>query len=299
MTRAAPVELRSGLGRVFGIVDGDDAALRRARLRGFEVVLALVVATEYWLRAVPRWNDLEPHYWALLGVATVAGAAVVLTPWRRAGFAAIAAAHAVLVWSEFPSTGNHAYLELALAVLAALLVLDRSGEQQLELRAVRWMVVVVLFYSGLQKLAQGAYLHGEYLAFSLASPSFRPLLGRLVAHDELVRLASFGGNVGDGPYRVASWPLLAASNVTWIAELALAPALCRPRTRSAAVAAAIALLVVIEVGARELFFGLVFANALLLFARRNAHAVFLPVAVLVLAALALVRAGALPEFAFY
>ena len=55
----------------------------------------------------------------------------------------------------------------------------------------------------------------------------------------------------------------------------------------------------IEVGARELFFGLVFANALLLFARRNAHAVFLPVAVVVLAALALVRAGAVSELAFY
>src|SRR6185369_6460185 len=115
--------MATALDRLFSIVDGDDGAARHRRLRAFEAILVLVIGVEYWARAIPKWGLLAPHYYGLLAIATLACAAVLATPWRRAAFSALVVTHAVLVWSEFPSTGNHAYLELGLCALAAFLSL--------------------------------------------------------------------------------------------------------------------------------------------------------------------------------
>jgi len=285
--------------RLFALVDGDRHEVRAARLAAFEQAFALIVGAEYWLRALPRWDELSPLYLPLLGVATVACAAIVFRVARRPAFLALAAAHAVLVWSEFPATGNHAYLELALALLAAFLSPDDEAEAQLYLRALRWTTLIVLFASGVQKLAQGYYVNGEYLAFSLGSPSYRAVLGFLVSPDELARFAALRGEVGDGPYRPASWPLLAASNAIWLAEITLASALVWRRTRAVAMIAAALLLVVIEAAAREVFFGLVFASLLLTFARGDVQRPARWVVAAALLALLAVRAGWLPEVTFY
>jgi len=281
------------------LVDGDEPALRARRLAAFEQGVVLVVVAEYWLRAIPKWGQLAAHYDALLAIATVAGALILARRWRRPALLALAAAHVVLLWTEFPSSGNHAYLELYVLLLAALLRCDDEQEGRLYLRAVRWLVVIVLFSSGIQKLAHGYWLHGEYLAFSLGSETYRALIGWLLPADELARLAGLRGEVGDGPYRIASLPLLVLGNTTWLAEILLAPALCWRRTRPAAMVLALLLLAAIETVAREVFFGLVFASAILLFARRDLQTPARGLIALALALLALVRAGILPEVTFY
>ncbi len=284
--------------RIAALVDGDERRVRARRLASFEQAFALVVGVEYWLRAVPRWQQLAPIYFVLLAIATPACLAIVCRVARRPAFLVLAAAHAVLVWSEFPSAGNHAYLELVLCLCAAFLSPDDEGESLLYLRALRWIVVIVLFYSGLQKLVHGYWVGGEYLAFSLGSETYRKALGWLVAPGELARLAALQGEVGDGPYRAGPGLRLAA-NVTWIAEIALAPALCWRRTRSLALVAALVLLALIEVAAREVFFGLLFATMLLAFARRDLSTpARLPVAALLLW-LVLSRVGLAPEMVFY
>ena len=305
----APLRLgkmqETGLGRLFAIVDGDDPALRARRLRAFEAIFALVVGVETWLRALSSVGPLQPVDRALLAVVTPACVAIVVSAaapaWRlrRPAFALIALCLASLLWREFPASGNHAYLELAVCLLGSLLSLDSPEEQLLELRAVRWMAVVIFFYSGLQKLVQGYYLHGEYLAFSFGSTSFRPVLALLADSGEIARLAALRGDVGDGPYRLGNAALLAASNATWILEIAIAPALCWRRTRSLAVGVALAFLLGIEAAAREAFFGLVFADAILLFARRDQHARALPLVAALLALLALIRLGIVPEVTFH
>lgn len=285
--------------RIAALVDGDDAAVRARRLRAFEQAFVLIVVAEYWLRAIPKWGQLGTHYDVLLAVATAAGAAVLLGRIRRPAFLALAAAHLVLIASEFPSSGNHAYLELYVCLLAALLRADDAEEGALELRALRWLAVIVLFASGLQKLAHGYWLHGEYLAFALGSDTYRALLGWTLPADELARLARLRGEVGDGPYRVTSLPLLLLANGTWIAELVLAPALVWTRTRGPALVAALLLLCAIELVAREVFFGLVFASALLTFTRGDRQsAARWPIALLLLV-LGLMRLRILPEVAFY
>jgi hypothetical protein len=267
--------------------------------RAYETILVLVIGVEYWLRAIPKWGQLAPHYYWLLAMATIACPLALVRRTRRPAFAALALSHAVLVWTEFPSTGNHAYLELLLCAFAGFLDPAEPGDARLYVRAVRWVAVVVLASSGLQKLWQGCYFHGEYLAFSLGAESFRPVLRPLLSHDEFARLTALTGAVGDGPYRVGSLPLVAAANATWITELALGPLLCIRKTRMLAVAVALGLLLAIELAAREVFFGLVFANAILVFAPERAHRRAVPVVGVVLGVLALSRLGILPAMTFY
>lgn len=287
--------------RIAALVDGDEAGVRARRLRAFEQAFVLIVVAEYWLRALPKWGLLGRHYDVLLAVATAAGAAILaVSRLRRAGFALLAASHLVLLWSEFPSSGNHAYLELYVCLLVVLLRHDDPDEQLLELRALRWLAVIVLFWSGVQKLAHGYWVNGEYLVFSLGSETYRALLGWTLPADELARVARLPGQVGDGPYRVEGAPvLLLLANATWLAEIVLAPALVWRRTRAVALLLALLLLAGIEVVAREVFFGLVFASLLLLFAHgdRQSAARWLVAGALVV--LALSRLGVLPEVTYY
>lgn len=285
--------------RIATLVDGDEASLRTRRLHAFEQAFVLVVAGEYWLRAIPKWGQLGAHYDVLLAIASVACVAVLLGRARRLAFLGLAAGHLVLLWSEFPASGNHAYLELYVCLLAALLRPDDPGEAQLELRALRWLAVIVLFFSGVQKLAHGYWLDGQYLAFALGSETYRAMLGWLLPDAELARLARLRGEIGDGPYHVASPALLVLSNATWIAEIVLAPALVWVRTRAAAMVAALLLLLGIELVAREVFFGLVFASMILLFARRDLQTPARAVVALLVLLLFLSRLGVLPEASFY
>jgi hypothetical protein len=238
---------------------------RLPALRAFERILLLVVGFEAWLRAIPKWGQLSGAYDVHLGVVSVACLIGVATPWRRSALAVVAMSQGYIAWREFPSTGNHAYLEVALCALGATLRVEDDADRALYLRGVRWLVLVVFFWSGVQKLAHGYWTHGEYLAFSLDTAGFRPVLAWLVDADELRRLAAFDGQVGDGPYTTSSWRLLAVSNGTWIVETLLPAFLVWRRTRIAAALAGLALLAGIEIGAREVFFGLIFANAIVTF----------------------------------
>lgn len=291
--------MKAARGRIARLVDGDDGAVRTRRLAAFEQAFALIVVAEYWLRALPKWGLLGRHYDVLLGVATVAGVAIVARRWRRAAFLVLAAAHATLIAYEFPSTGNHAYLELYVCLFAALLRPDADGEALLELRALRWLAVIVLFWSGVQKLAHGYWTSGEYLAFSLGSETYRALLGWTVPDADLARLVRWQGEVGDGPYRGGGLVLPLLSNATWIAEIVLAAALVWPRTRRTAMVLALLLLLGIELVAREVFFGLVFASLLALFARGDVQSVARWPIALALVLLTLSRLGVLPEATFY
>jgi hypothetical protein len=268
-------------------------------LRAFELILILVVATEYWLRALAKWPQLASAYQVHLAIATVLCLVALNPTWRRGALGLLAASHAVLVWREFPATGNHAYLEVMLLALAAFLSPDDETDARTYTDAVRWLVVVVFFWSAVQKIVHGYWFDGQYLAFSLDSAGFRPVLGLLIQRDELARLATYHGEVGDGPYIVRGFSLVAVSNATWIIELALPALLVWSRTRTVAALAGIALVAAIQAGARELFFGLVFSNAILLFLPGIWHRrASIPIAVLLIA-MTLSRLGLLPTAVFH
>lgn len=239
----------------------------QVKLRAFQIILALVICTEYWIKAFGFWSEQRVDDVISLVAVTLLAGWVVWGRGRRLAFAGIALLQAWYVWSLFPQTGNHRYLELIFATLFALLDDELEEERRLLLRSLRWMVLVVLFWSGVQKLVHGYWLDGQYLAFSLWREPFRQALAPLLGVEELQRLTSFTGAVGDGSYRVSAPLFLVVSNLVWIAEIALAVLLYLPRTRRAAMIAACLVFVATEVVARELMFGVEFLAAILLFDR--------------------------------
>jgi len=273
--------------------------VRAAQVLAFERIFVLVIGVEYWCRGLVRWNDLSSAYVASLAAATLLCGLVLVTPLRRFALLALAAIHAFTVWSEFPAAGNHAYLEVMLCALGALLDPRQESDRRLYVAAARWLGVVILFYSGLQKLVHGYYFRAEYFAFSLWIESFRSVFQWLLPPAEYQRLIAFRGEPGDGPFFVASPLVVAISNLTWIAELGLAPALLWPRTRRIAVVLTLALIVAIELAAREVFFGLLYMNLILMFLETRTHAKLVAPVVALLAALLLVRIGWLPPVTFY
>lgn len=276
----------------------DESPRAPASVRAYETILLLILVAESWARAVPKWGQLAPAYLGHLAAVTMLCPLGLYVSWRRAALGALAVLYAVLVWHEFPAAGNHAYLEIVLCALGALLYVDDQAERRLYVRVVRWIVVVIFFYSGIQKAVHGYWTRGQYLAYSLGTAGF-DVLGRLFDPDELARLSSYRGLAGDGPYLVASWPVLALSNGTLLLEVILAPLLLWRSTRTLAACAALALLACIEVGAREVFFGLVFANAIAFYLPAAIQRALVVPAALGLGVLVLSRLGVLPAITFY
>jgi hypothetical protein len=287
---------RSSLARA---LDWDDPGTHVPKIRAFQTIFVCVLAAEYWARAIPKWEQLSTLYTTSLGVSTLLAVAVLGTPWKRLAFLGLAVTQAAVVWAEFPAAGNHAYLELFLCLLCAALDGREPDDQRLFLRAVRWMVCVIFVYGGLQKWIHGYYSHGQFLAFSLLTESFRPVLRPLLPADEFARLVAYTGQPGSGPYLVSSPLFLIFSHGVYLVEIALAPLLLLPATRVFGLFAAIGFMAGIEAAARELFFGLVFVNAILCFARTDLNRRLIPVFVSVLIVLLLIRAGVLPEMTFY
>lgn len=182
---------------------------------------------------------------------------------------------AAIVWL-FPAVSNHFFLVFSCLLLLSVLDLERRDEALLGLQACRWLALIVFFYSGLQKVLYGTYFKGQLLAWTIAHDSrFQAAFGVVLPQDEMLRLQSLANTAG--PFLSEWWPLLAASNFTYLFELIAPFLLLHPRSRSAALAATTVFLLLIETAAREYFFGCVFVNLLFLFSRRNWYPVLLPV----------------------
>jgi len=288
-----------GFESVLARLDGDEPGTRHSKVRAFQIILALVVCTEYWTKYLRRWGDLGADEVVAWAAVTILAAAVVHGRWRRPAFAGIALVQTWYVWSLFPMAGNHRYLEAAFALAFAVLDDEDGPEQVLLLRSLRYMVLVVLFYSGLQKLVHGYWLRGQFLAWSLWLDNFRTALQPLLPREEFTRLTSQGWSPGDGPYLISSRPLVLLSNAVWLSEMVLAALLVPRATRAFACVATCALIAGSEVLAREMMFGIEFAAATLLFLRGDFLRRCVVPAAALLAALVLVRLGIFPEVGFH
>jgi hypothetical protein len=295
---AATDGIRPGLPRYVSFLDGDAPGSEPRKVRAFQIILSLTICAEYWVKALNAWHELFPIEFAALAAATLLATVVVQGRWRRAGLAGFALLQLGYVWAHFPHTGNHRYLELVFAALLAFLRDDDDDEVRLTLRSLRWMVVVVLFFSGVQKLVHGYYFRGQFLAHSMWRDWFRTALGPLLPAEELERLTSYVVAVGDGPYLVSSPGFVAISNAVWILEIALAVLLIPRVTRGVAWIAVCLFVVATEAVAREFMFGVEFVAAITLFARGDATRRLVVPAAVVLGVFVLMRLGVLPEVLF-
>lgn len=254
--------------RFLALAGGDDAALAHAKVDALRRFVLLFAAARSWLWLAFN-RDLDPG--SLAAVALSGCAALAWWPRGRtwAPRLALPVLLLQLVWT-LPLTNNHFFLELACVALLALVSADGDGEE-LALDAIRWVTVLVLVHTGVQKVLHGLYFHGEFLAFMAArADRFADAFRWLVPADELARLARLAAEprAGAGPFRVDSTPFVVVANLVWIVEIVLGVLLVPRRTRTVAAIAALAFVLAIQLGARELGFALLFANLLLAFLPR-------------------------------
>ena len=250
-----------------------------ARVGAFRTFLLLYGATRSWLWVHYTTTGDAGLWLAAVAMSVSAGLAL----WPRTADAspwlALPAVAFQAAW-RFPYTANHLYLEL---LCLALLVLSGPG-RGLALQALRWLTVLVLFHTGLQKLLYGAYLHGDFLAFMVGSQErFADAFRWILPEGEVLRLEGIDRKAaGAGPYRVDHAGFVLASRLVVVAELLLPILLIAQRTRLLAALAATLLMVSIQAGALEIGFALLFTNLLLLFVPAPWNARLLPFFALVL-----------------
>ncbi len=282
--------------RLFRFVDGGeaDADSRVGIVRTF---MMLHLAVRFWV-VLGQGSESWEYGFAL--AMTAAAVASFVPPVSRAGVAVAAALMLGMVVRHMPTTANHEFLELFLVSLLAFCDLRIAAERALFIRTARWLAILVLFWSGTQKVIFGSYFHGEFLSFSVAaSDAFRDTLGRLLPDAEVARLRSidpFGSP--SGPFRVGAPLFLVASNGAYLGEIGLSLALVFPRTRVRAAVGMMVLVVLIEIAAREVFFGGLSMLLLMMFVAPRLSRRVLPLVLVVYAAALFSHFGLLPDWTY-
>jgi len=172
---------------------------------------------------------------------------------------------------SLPFTPNHWFLEFI--CLAFLALLDGNDEQEGELllQVLRWFTIMFFFYSGLQKVLYGYYFDGQFLGyimvFDFIDGRFASFLRFFMPASEFERLMAIGPdlNNGDGPFSVDSTLFRIVSNGVYVFEMLVPMLLLIPRVRPLAAVFSIGFIIAIEAGARELVFGALMINLLLIF----------------------------------
>ena len=277
--------------RLLNIAAGDDPDTVVSKVHSFRLIVLMVIFTESLPMAIfsaahhlPRARLMIPSA-LLIGICLVA---VWKNFWvRRATLVVSLVLIVNFTALMFPDVGNHQYLALVCLALLSFLDLSKGEERFALLQSLRWVTAIGLFYTGLQKILHGLYLNGGFFGYTFATePRFAAVFRHLVSAQEATRLSGLGGPVeGAGPYGVALSPLLIVACGTIILELALPVLLLVKKTRFVATIATIIFMLVVQIGAKELMFAVIFVDLLLLFFRRDVHTRVVPVVALFLAAL--------------
>ncbi len=267
-------------------LDKSDGSL----LRAFEIILLMHVTARLWIWAMRPYAGAGASKYVVAVAATGLALAALRPVFERLALTAIALILLGKIVATFPETSNHSLLELLGVALFAFLDRQCVEEGELLLRACRWMVLIVLFWSGLQKVLYGTYFHAEFLgAFIAFKPSFAQAFGAVLPAAELARLQSLAARAGAGPFAVNSMLLVVLSNAVYLVEIGLPVLLLWTRTRAAALLAAILFTAALQAAAREIFFAALFVNLLLLFARRAVNRRLLPIFALLYLGLLMTR----------
>lgn len=278
--------------------DADDVA--RSKATAFRRFLLLLLAVESW-EALHHWAG-KAGFPAHVGIAVVLTSCAALA-WNvrlmrwATGVGALAMAAEIVL--AFPRNANHHWLGLVLLALLTLFAAGRADEDAPLLEGLRWIAVIGLFWAGSQKVLYGYYFGGEFLTYAVArSARFAEFFALFVPADELARVRAIEYGPGAGPYRIDSPLFVLVSNLAYLPELLLPPLLLWCRTRLVGLTALVVYLFAIEIGAREVFFGLLMLQLLLLFTERDWNRRLLPVFVAFTLYLLAMSAGLLPRWEF-
>ncbi len=259
----------NGWRRILALPGAEGGADQIAVLRAFELILLMHVTTRIWLWALRPYVPAGDAKLLVVITVTVVALAALKRNWARPAAAMIALILFGKMLATFPAASNHSLLELAGVTLLALLDRQLPEERSILQQALCWMVAIVLFSSGLQKVLYGTYFDAQFLgAFIALKPSFAQAFGSLLPAAELSRLQSLPMSEGAGPFAVDSVAVVVLSNAVYAFEMAAPAFLLWSRTRAFGMLAAIVFTVALQTAARELLFGGLLVNMLLLFAPR-------------------------------
>lgn len=217
-----------------------------------------------WLR-----QGDEGAFWMICSLAMGAALGLTFTPvearWPSLSRAIALVAVSVEMTAQFPINSNHSWLECVLVGLLAATDFRRPEQRAMLVAVGRWLVVLVMFHSGLQKILHGTYFDGMYLATLANDDGFSALVKTVVGPAEHARLSAGLKQGSEGPFALSSALGVAVSNAVYVSELAVAALLFFERTRRLGAIAALLVLCVIEVLALEMTFGLLMLNLIALY----------------------------------
>jgi hypothetical protein len=254
-----------------------------SNLRAFRVLVLAHVAVQSWawaIRPTPPPVTFPPL--AIHASAAVLSLLCIGSLFGRGRLLCMAALPFALwefLWL-FPMAANHGFLAVVLLGLCAGLDTERADEEALLIQSLRWVAVLIFVWAGVQKLLNGLYLRGEFLAWMIGQGVDRwaDVFGWTMSAADIERLRGYPRYMlGSGPYRVDAPLFLLAANGVWLGEIALGVALAFRRTRELAALGAIVLVFVIQLAPREFMFALLYTNLLLIFVRGDWNRRLLPV----------------------
>lgn len=164
---------------------------------------------------------------------------------------------------ELPAAANHAFVEALTVTFVGSAYLCDSREKSDEFEqasrntmfALRWWPILLMLWTGINKLIYRTYFDGAYLAEKLRNePRFQNMLAPFMNDGELERITS----AGDGPFYFQSIFLILLSNSVYITEILAGGFLLFRKTRILGLITCMAVIVAIEVFAREITFGIFF-----------------------------------------
>ena len=275
------------LDRLLALADDDQPESRRIKLDALRLVLVASLILEFSQIYLGPGRPSIAHLWGAFVLSMAALLCVSHRLERLATLIALAVTLTIVV-RGFPGGPNHYMLPLLVFLMLSILNLEQEAEQRLALQGVRWLTAIVLFLTGFQKIVYGTYFQGDFLGWMIAkSERFSQVFAYVLSAEELTRLQALdGSDFGNEAYRPRSLIVLAMSNLVYIIELVAPVFLILKRTRTVALLGTVIFIVMVEAGAREYYFGFLFAGLLLTFAARNWIRWLVPV-VLALAALSL------------
>jgi hypothetical protein len=273
-----------------------------SKLPSFRILILFHVAVATWLRINAGAGGgvagiaARPHI-LLLSYGLIAMCLAGMLPNLRVIAQRLATLlAALLTFSLLPDTANHVFLEFFCLLFLCFADDSEPAECELVVKSLCSVFAIVLFYTGLQKLIYGQYFDGQFLAYAIATEDrFATFLQYVIPADEFERLRNHDlSTVGSGPFRFEAPWLIAASNSIYIVEMGLPVLLQFRRFRSAACVASIVLIVLIQLGAREIVFGVLFVSLATLHLEKNWPAQLLPVVVGIYTYLVAAQLGLVP-----
>ncbi len=270
------------LGFASGLEDDDpqQAAERELQVRGLQLFLLLHVTARAWLTALSADEFVQPQ---LLPLAIITSGALLLglsKEWTRSATGLAALVWTLRLFLRWPQSSNHFYLEWICLLFVWFLGARGDENRKLLLQAVRWLVVIAIFYTGAQKVMYGSYFQGQFLAWEIATKgSFAAFFQPFISAEEFSRLRYIRPErLGAGPFTLSSPVFLAMSNSVYLIEMLTPVLILLRRTRVLATFGFMLFMIAIQAGALELLFGLLMANLLLVFLPRALNHRVLPAA---------------------